>query len=131
MEIAGDTALSRVETVLDYLTRRHEALSANVANASTPGYRSVDVRFDDVLGEELDNLRIVRTSDKHFEIVASDPEMTVYEVEGQPPGADGNNVELDRELLSMSLNRLRFQMGVQAAMSRVRTLKAAIQEGRA
>lgn len=130
MEIAGDSALSGIETVLDYLTRRHEALAANVANASTPGYRAVDVRFDEVLGEELENLRIVRTSDKHFEIVGAEPEMTLYEVEGRAPGADGNNVEMDQELLAMSLNRLRFQMGVQAAMSRVRTLRSAIQEGR-
>lgn len=130
MEIGGDRALDRMEKMLDYLARRHEALAANVANASTPGYRSLDVRFQDVLAGELDGLQLVRTSPRHFETILPPPKLEAHAVEGLPAGADGNNVSLERELLLMSLNRLRFQMGVQAAGSRVRALRTAIQEGR-
>jgi len=126
----SDSGLVRMEKALDFLARRQEMLAANVANLSTPGYKSVDVRFESVLDDELSNLRLIRTSPRHFEVVVPDPELKAFEVEGLPAGADGNNVELDRELLQMALNRVRFQMSAQAATSRIQTLKTAILEGR-
>jgi len=129
-ELTGDIGLARVEKMMDYLARRHEALSANVANVSTPGYKSVDVGFELALSEELEGVRIVQTSPRHFEVLVPEPELTLVEVPGLTARPDGNNVALDRELLAMALNRLRFQMGVQWASSRIRTLRAAIAEGR-
>lgn len=128
--IKGDEALGRVERVLDYLARRQEALAANVANASTPGYRTVDVQFESVLDDAVENIRLRRTSPRHFEVLVPEPGLQVSETEGLPSGLDGNNVQVDRELLQMSLNRMRFQMAVQAASSRIQVLKSAIAEGR-
>ena len=126
----GDEGLDRVERVLDFLARRHEALAANVANGSTPGYRTVDIQFQSALEEAVENIRLVRTSPRHFDVIVPEPSLEVSETAGLPVGPDGNNVQVDRELLQMSLNRLRFQMAVQAASGRIQTLKSAIAEGR-
>jgi flagellar basal-body rod protein FlgB len=133
MSVPGlsDTGLESIERVLDYLTNRQRALAANVANATTPGYRTVDVRadFDSMLSEEIAELRLVRTSDRHFEVVGPEAEMAFQEVEGLPSRPDGNNVQLDREMLAMSLNRLRYQMGLAWASQRLRAVRRAVQEG--
>ena len=128
-DLLGDAGLSRVEKVMDYLVKRHEALAANVANLSTPGYKTVDVRFQDALDAELSEIKLVRTSPRHFEVIVPETGFELAEVEGLVAGADGNNVDLDRELLAMTLNRLRFQLGVQWATGRLSTIRTAIREG--
>ena len=127
-----NTDFSRIERTLDVLSRRQEVLAANVANVDTPGYKAVDLGFDRVLDGELGKpFPLVRTSPGHFEAVlpeSSEPE--VVPVEGLEVRADGNNVQLERELLEMTMNRLRFDMAIRWAQGRIRALRTAINEGR-
>ena len=126
IEVLGDDGLERAERFLDYFARRQEVIAANVANLSTPGYKTVDLRFEDVLESELEGFKVIKTSPRHFEIEGPEPSWRLAKVSGLDERADGNNVSFDRELLAMTLNRLRFQMGLQWASSRIRTLRAAM-----
>ena len=122
--------LSRMEQILDLLAERQRAITANLANADTPGYKAVDVQFRDRLDEAMEGWRLVQTSPDHFE--SEFPDVASLEwapIPGLVEGADGNNVELDRELLAMTLNRLRFQMAVQGVSGHLRALRTAIREG--
>ena len=122
--------LTRMEQILDLLAQRQRAITANLANADTPGYKAIDVRFRDQLEGALEGWRLVQTSPDHFE--AEFPESSTLEyspIPGLAEGPDGNNVELDRELLAMTLNRLRFQMAVQGVSGHLRSLRLAIREG--
>ena len=128
-----DQVLDRIERSLDLLARRHEALAANLANIDTPGYQTIDLRFDEALETELGKpWPLVRTSPTHFEAVVpeSSAEPRIVKVEGLPDRPDGNNVQMERELLGMNMNRLRFEMTLQWARNRIRTLQTAIEEGR-
>ena len=129
LDFFGDDGLARIEKSLDVLARRHEAIAANIANSDTPGYKTVDLQFRAELESELAGWHLVRTSPGHFDVVGPEPELKFTEVPGLPEGADGNNVKLDRELLAMTLNRLRFQMTAQWASSRFHALRSAIRGG--
>ena len=48
-----DTTQLALERSISGAAQRHEALAANIANASTPGYRRVDVDFHGALAAAL------------------------------------------------------------------------------
>src|SRR3954454_10354772 len=48
-----DTTQLALERSISGATQRHEALAANIANASTPGYKRVDVDFHGALSAAL------------------------------------------------------------------------------
>jgi flagellar basal-body rod protein FlgB len=128
VEGLSDSGLNRIGDALNYLAERQEALAANLSNQATPGYRTVDVAFVDALQAEELGLPMTQTSRDHFDLSSLQPKPRMIQIAGLDERPDGNNVHLDRELVAMTLNRLRFQMALQYASSRLRALRAAIQE---
>jgi flagellar basal-body rod protein FlgB len=95
---------------------RHQVVSHNLANINTPGYHRKDVDFEGRLGE------LLRAGD------SSVNELTprVFEVEGLPERADGNNVDVDREIGQLNKNALLYQTWSQILASRVSMMRSAI-----
>src|SRR5262245_35188310 len=85
--------------LLDAVALRHRAIAQNVANVNTPGYRRLDVSFEDALAQEL------RT---HPESQATTLKPNVIEQGGGPERADGNNVDIDAEMGRLSKNALLY-----------------------
>lgn len=102
----------QIEHYMDLLTVRQRLVASNIANAATPGYKTVDINFE----EELRSA------------AASLP--GIDEVEGLKTKNDGNNVNIDREARLLSENALRFSVAGQLLKSQVKYLKNAIEEGR-
>ena len=48
-----DTTQLALERTISGAAQRHEALAANIANATTPGYRRVDVDFHGTLAAAM------------------------------------------------------------------------------
>jgi flagellar basal-body rod protein FlgB len=93
-------AISQLETAMRFRMVRQGALAANVANADTPGYRRVDVSFEESLGQARSGL--VATHPGHV----SDQADAAYRVSRGPRGTrpDGNGVDRDQEVVHMSRN---------------------------
>jgi len=102
-----------LESYLDLLSVRQKLMASNIANADTPGYKTRDVDFQ----TEFQNL-----------VHGSAPHVT--EVTGLKTNNDGNNVSLDREARLLAENALRFSAVSQLLRGQIRTLKAAIDEGK-
>jgi flagellar basal-body rod protein FlgB len=100
-EITGATA-KLVEHSLRFRVARQGALASNVANADTPGYRRVDVRFEALLDQSQRALQ--RTHPQHLPSVSGGA--GDFAVETGPRGTrpDGNGVDLERELVEVSRN---------------------------
>lgn len=92
--------IDRLVDSMRFRLARQGALSANVANADTPGYRRVDVEFQDVLQRATGEMR--RTDPRHLSSGSVDGMRVVQ----GPPGArpDGNGVDRDREIIELSRN---------------------------
>jgi flagellar basal-body rod protein FlgB len=102
-----------LEHYLDLLSARQKLVSANIANADTPGYKTKDLDF-------------------HFEYLSAlkDEPLNAVEVTGLTTKNDGNNVSIDRESRLLAENALRFNVASNLLRSQIRTLKIAIQEGK-
>ena len=116
--------LNFIENQLTVATRRQETLSANIANADTPGYRAQDVRFN----EQVELLRIASTAGKHIEGSGSGVGSRTFEV-GTAVKSNGNSVDLDRELTEVTKNGLEFITLMQYLQSKLQTLRSSINEG--
>jgi len=101
----------QLERYMDVLSARQRLVASNIANADTPGYRTVDLDFQG----ELSN-------------ATSAPQ--VVEVSGLEVRTDGNNVSVDREARLLSENALRFQAASNLLKGQIRLVRSAIQEGR-
>lgn len=118
---------------LDFQSERNLLISSNTSNINTPGYKAQDINFqaqlDEVLGSD-DQLKIRATDNKHFgpskdSLKSLEPE--VFEEE-DAARSNGNNVNLDREMLKLAENQITYTATVQLMTKRASTIRAAITE---
>jgi len=120
-----DDAIDRLAHGLQYTNRRHEVLTRNVANLETPGYRALDVTFDDYLKPARGG--VIEAGASGFASRAPGaPELrTVYAADGSPR-QDGNDVSLDRQMARLAENTLFNHTLVQVLAARFAAVKQAI-----
>ena len=106
--------------LLDAAHIRHEALSNNIANAETPGYkrRDLPVTFEKELNEAVSRGDKQKMRDMGIR--------TEIDRRTKPIRLDGNNVELDREMLEMNRNNLNYNFLSQLGGGKIKTLNKAI-----
>ncbi|MGC3991911.1 MAG: flagellar basal body rod protein FlgB [Chthoniobacteraceae bacterium] len=106
--------------MLDVSTQRQEALASNIANVDTPGYHRLDV--SKTFETELQNhfkAGEPTASSLHQSVIAADPD-------ARGTRADGNNVELDNELLKMGSNEMQYETLTEFVSNSLAQLKTAI-----
>jgi flagellar basal-body rod protein FlgB len=106
--------------LMDAAVLRHEALASNVANVETKGYKRVDI--DRSFNAQLRSA--VNNGDKR-RMEKISPRLVVDETARNVRG-DGNNVELDTELMAMSNNALEHEFLTQYLTNSYNHLRAAI-----
>lgn len=115
-----DTAqINALTRLLDAACARQNAITTNIANLDTPGYRTKDVQFRTLL-QQADQPGLLQTS----------AQPATVEVKGLMERPDGNNVSMERESLLLAQTQLQFHTGVQLIRSEFRRLQTAINEGR-
>lgn len=123
-----------VQKSLDGSAARHAALSSNIANANTPGYKRMNVNFQQALTDALDpEVNLKRTNPKHFSIVKSldDPNfISIERDESSTMRNDGNNVDIDLEAAALAENNLYFNGLAQLLSMQLGLLRQSISEGR-
>ena len=96
-------------TQAKWLSVRQTAIANNIANADTPGYRSVDVEpFADVLSNAT--VRLNSTTANHFGTSAQDVAFRVLDEEPPVFSNDGKRVSLEDELVKSGDVRRTFEM---------------------
>jgi flagellar basal-body rod protein FlgB len=106
-----DGVSAQLEHYMDLLSARQKLVSANIANADTPGYHTQDLDFD----AEMRNA------------VGGPPR--ALDAPGLTVKNDGNNVSLDREARLLAENALRFQIASGLMHVQIQIVKSAIEGG--
>ena len=114
----SDPNYAASKVLLDATAARHEAIASNIANVETPGYKRLDLS-------------------KSF-TEAFDTQVKAGQVDGIPqptieqdPNAgaerqDGNNVQLDKELMALSANSLQYDTLTEFVSGSLKQLQMAI-----
>lgn len=124
-QLFGDI-FGAVETAMRFRVSRQGMLAANVANSDTPGYKRVDLRFEERLAHA--SLALDSRGPGH---IASAETRHGGRIERDRSAArlDGNNVNLDRELVKLSRNAGAFSEQA-AVLSRLIELRRVVIDGR-
>ncbi|NLD91554.1 MAG: flagellar basal body rod protein FlgB [Fibrobacter sp.] len=129
------TNLSMLSKSLDSAMLRNRAIANNIANATTPGYRRVEVSFEDELRGALDRTRLKgsRTDSRHIPLGRLDIENVnakAYHPVDPTLASGVNNVDIDTEMAKLAENQIAFNYVVKYTQGIFKKMNSAIQ-GRA
>ena len=132
--IFSDDAMTAASLALKGLSARQQVISSNIANVDTPGYSAKQLDFETTLKRTLNQtnnkLALAKTSSSHLDTYSS--VATLFNTSNRSGGTyreDGNNVDIDTELIDMSETNLRYQAISQGISSKLLLLKSIAQGG--
>lgn len=108
--------LDNLSKAMDRTTLRHSLLTGNLANVNTPGYKRKDVDFGITLQDAQNALN-----------QNQDPPITTDQTSNR---LDGNSVDLEKEVMSISETELRYQALTDMTARYFSNLKNVIKEGK-
>ncbi|MGR9105729.1 MAG: flagellar basal body rod protein FlgB [Gammaproteobacteria bacterium] len=129
MSISFEKALANHPEALRLAARRMELLTANLANADTPGFKARDIDFRTALQEAESTVKPVAlntTREGHIGLDNRLPvDLVMYRVPAQA-SLDGNTVESQVEQAKFAENALRYQISMQFVSGTIKGLLTAI-----
>jgi flagellar basal-body rod protein FlgB len=125
--VFGDSSLNLASKALDGLSSRRNVISQNVANVDTPGYHALELNFESELSKSMSSspkLSMTRTNEGHQLSIndASGPYQARLR-SGGSERADGNNVDIDQELMQMTETGIRYNALTTAVSKKLSLLK--------
>ncbi|TBL77722.1 flagellar basal body rod protein FlgB [Paenibacillus thalictri] len=133
MFLLNKPSFQLMERSLDASTLRQKVISNNVANVDTPYYKRSEVRFEELLEQQMNgsSLEGRRTDPRHFYIgrPAQPVQPEVVSDGNTSINNNLNNVDVDYEMSLMAKNQLRYNVVVQELNSELKRVRTAI-EGR-
>ncbi|MCX8044274.1 MAG: flagellar basal body rod protein FlgB [Desulfobacterota bacterium] len=123
---------SLLAKALDLRSQRHAVIASNIANAETPGYKAVSLRFEDELNKIIssrNSLHLVRTNPNHLPY--SDIEHVrpvIVQSLSRVTRIDGNTVDLEEELTALSKNQIMYDALAQILKRKFDGLASTIKE---
>jgi len=123
--LLSDVTSQALAAALQGSAARHGAIAHNIANVDTPGFIRSDVEFEEALALALQ--RAQRAPDRAGDL------LSIVSLRPRPDRAallraDGNSVDIDREMVALSRNALRYQASTEALSARIRMLRAVIRD---
>ena len=131
-----DKTMQGLTTSVNLRQVRQDIISANIANAETPGFHAKKVDFEEALSSALDTdgMRAQSTSHPdHFPVGGTGPGRVRPDVYENPDGAvnnDGNTVNLEKEMASLAENSILYKAALQLMNKKLAALRYAASEGR-
>ena len=95
---------------------RQRTIASNMANIETPGYRRLEVKFEEMLAKAL-------TSDTAD---LDDVEPEIYQPESTPVKSNGNDVNMEAEVGELLKNSLRHTAYVRLLRKKLSQIEMAI-----
>jgi flagellar basal-body rod protein FlgB len=134
-DLSDSAILDALRRQMTMAATRQVVIANNIANAETPGYKSKAADFSDTLDKAAGSLQLAATSPGHLgadggSADAAIPGVRTKENEGLEARRDGNTVQLDRELLSMTQAAGEFARAQTTLAAKFRLLRYAINEGK-
>ena len=128
-----DRTLDAISKSLDLRSERQNVISANIANAETPGYQSQRMDFEEALASalDLDDAPMVRTNPKHMTAAGEvgNVEGEIYNDPNNVVREDGNTVDRDAEMFKLAENQIQYNAAIELLKRKIGLIKYSINEG--
>ncbi len=109
---------------LEGLWKRNEIISNNIANAESSDYKAKDLDFEQMLQKYVDKKDSVQP------IEASDIRFSILNRTGLSIKENGNNVNVETEMVSLSVNKMKYDLATEALRNQLELLRTVIEESK-
>lgn len=107
---------------------RNDAISNNIANVDTPGYKRQDVAFESVLKKALGSGRFESTDDRVAAAKSKNLSVRTFtDYSSYSYRLDGNNVDIENENVMLAENQLKYQGLMTSIQQEFTNLQTAMQ----
>lgn len=124
----SDSAVMIMEKSMDALWQRNRVILDNISNATTPGYKRKEVKFESLLDNVLKTSAASSRGEILNRINAIEPEV-VRDLQ-TTMNVDGNNVDSDKEFTELYRATEQYQYMERLLNDSYARLRYAITEGR-
>jgi flagellar basal-body rod protein FlgB len=114
---------SYLQAAMSGLAARQRAIANNVANADTPNFKASEVRFEDALKTAISRGQVSSATDQSS-LNRSISRSSL--LDATSTRADGNNVDIDREMELLGEANLNYSALTQVMTSRIGILRNVI-----
>lgn len=139
-KILSNPTMEAMTRALDGSSLRQKAIANNLANDDTPGYKAIEVSFEENLRKALrkgpgTELRLNVAHPRHIQILGrtnavSDVQAEISVLEDVSFRNDGNSVDVDREMARLAKNEIYYDTVTRSLNEEFKILRLAISEGR-
>jgi flagellar basal-body rod protein FlgB len=123
-----------LQKVMDLRQQNQDVIASNIANAQTPGYAPARLQFEDALAGAVgrDGQGMATTHPQHLPVGGglNQVQGKVMRTPDRSGLGDGNNVNLDQEMIGLAENQILFEAAAQMLNKKMGLLKYAAQDGR-
>lgn len=113
---------SYLRAAMSGLAARQRAIANSVANVDTPGFKATEVRFEDALKTAINRKSGATTDQSSLNAAMSRSTL----VDATTTRADGNNVDIDREMELLGEANLNYSALSQVMSTRIGILRNVI-----
>jgi len=114
---------SYLQAAMSGLAARQRTIANNVANVDTPGFKTSEVRFEDVLNRAVKGAKTgARVNQSALDAAARASTLA----DGTTTRADGNNVDIDQQMEMLSEANLNYSALTQVMSTRLGILRSVI-----
>ena len=130
--LLNKTNLPVITRAMDAAMLRSRVIANNIANVNTPGFRRVEVSFEEQLRTALDRTRLqgAKTDEQHLDLGRknlSDVNAEAYHPYDPTQPSGVNNVDIDMEMAKLAETQIMYNYGVKFGQGVFKKLNAAIQ----
>lgn len=101
-----------INSIMTFSVRKREAISNNISNQTTPNYKAQVVSWNEALEGSEGNLKV--TNKGHIPLEQNAENFTIERDNETKVNSDGNNVDLNKEIVEMMKNNQLFSTSLNA-----------------
>ena len=125
MDFLSSNSMLLMQKSMDFLWTKQAAISNNIANAETPGYKAKVVTFEENLRERLEQALSSNTPRVSARRVIGESEISVMEA-AESTRMDGNGVNTTEQMVELVRNAYQLQYVMNSISTDLATLRIAV-----
>lgn len=127
-KLLGGSVVDLMSKALGAYSLRQKAISNNIANANTPGYKRVSVLFEDAVRDAMRGQRLGAPQISSDRVNNISPTISTDQV--TESRYDGNNVNIDIEMAELAKNSMNYEAITKILNSNFGLIRFVINSGR-
>ena len=118
--------LSFYQKTLEGLWTRNQVISNNIANSESEGYLAKDINFEKVINEYISASKL----DYKSEVNPDDIKYRIQHQRGLDVKSNGNNVDMEKEMVSLAENQMKYDLVSQAMKFQLNLINTVLSESK-